>query len=93
MLKKKPKMYQLTPGNREHNLLISEANVLLLSNTDEELSTTKNEDGKKGSTAVSKGFSWKKANHLEGNDLPWNLKILGRSRTPAPIYTTFWFKS
>ena len=25
MLKKKPKMYQLTPGNREHNLLISEA--------------------------------------------------------------------
>lgn len=47
MLKKKPKTYQLTPGNREHNLLISEANVLLLSNTDEELSTTKNEDGKK----------------------------------------------
>ena len=47
MLKKKPKMYQLTPGNSENNLLISEADVLLLSNTDEELSITKNEDGKK----------------------------------------------
>lgn len=38
-------MYQLVPGNREHNILISEANVPLLSNTDEELSTMKNVDG------------------------------------------------
>ena len=37
-----------TRKQREHNWLISKANVLILSDTDEELSTTKNVNGKKG---------------------------------------------